>query len=379
MFKFESQCSPKQAQFCLENRKFLVIPSGIGLEGAVALLILILGFYWVGLIKSAWYKFSIFSRALMGLFAITPICVCSSGVLYQEMIIGLLHILEERGLMKTYHMALIFFYRLRFCLKQFMFPKLVVRCKTSGSSCSSWALTGDSTIHQNACPPFLTKSAGHKEAFCVLCYSYKWAPTTTEHRGFVVSAWTVFLLLRSGVVAGEQLLCNNLSGFLCVSSWNWCLNSFSFVRLHWFCSSPKSWLCTGLACSWARGYHAALELQILFTAQFSYFCIISSSVKIFEIELQSLNFAWLLNSILLQTVLISNCCGMLPVMLLFHYSSLSAYNYVLSFWSVLMCHPPRNHSRERRINILPISVKERSLSRTVSISNISSVELPTSL
>lgn len=125
-----------------------------------------------------------------------------------------------------------FFYRLRFCLKQFMFPKFMVRCKTSGTSCSSWALPGDSAMHQNACPSFLTESAGHKEAFCVLCSGYKQAPTTTEHRGFVFAAWTGVLILRSRVVAGEQLLCNNLSGFLCVSPWNWCLNSFSFVRLH---------------------------------------------------------------------------------------------------------------------------------------------------
>lgn len=153
-----------------------------------------------------------------------------------------------------------FFCRLRFCLKQFMFPKLMVRCKTSKTSCSSWALTGDTAMHQNACPPFLAESASYKEAFCVLCYGYKWAPTTTEHWGFLCMNSVL-----DRVVAGEQLLCNNLSGFLCVLPWNWCLNSFSFVGLHWFCSSPKSWLSTGLACSWAKGYHTALELHILFT------------------------------------------------------------------------------------------------------------------
>lgn len=163
--------------------------------------------------------------------------------------------------MKIYHMAFVFFYRLRFCLKQFMFPKLKVRCKTSGTSCSSWALTGGSTMHQNVCPPLLAESAGHKEAFCVLCYGYKWAPTTTEHRGFVFSAWTLFLILRSRVEDGEQLLCNNLSGFLCVSPWNWCLNSFPFVRLHWFCSSPKSWLCTGRT----RAEHQGTTLLWSFT------------------------------------------------------------------------------------------------------------------
>lgn len=87
----------------------------------------------------------------------------------------------------------------------------------------------------------------------------------------------------------------------------------------------------------------------------------------------------MLNSILLQTVRIFHCCGLLPVMPLPHFFSLSAYNHVLSFWSVPMAHPPCNHSKERRINTLPISLKERSLSRTVSISGISSFKLSTSL
>lgn len=282
MFKFASQCSPKQAQFCLQNRKFLEIPTDIGLEGEVALLTVTLGFYWVALIKSAWYKFSIFSRALVGVFCHNPYfcvqfrCSLSGNDNWSPSHFG------EKSFNENLPYGFHFFYRLRFCLKQFMFPKLRVRCKTSGTSCSSWALTGDSTMHQNACPLFLTESAGHREAFCVLCYGYKWAPATTEHSGFVFSVWTVFLILRSRVVAGEQLLCNNLSGFPCVSPWIWCLNSFPFVRLHWFCASPKSWLCTGLTRSWASGYDTALELHILFTVYFSYFASFQKVLRILK-------------------------------------------------------------------------------------------------
>jgi len=47
--------------------------------------------------------------ALVVLFERTPLGVCSSGVLYPEIIIVLLHILDEKGLMKIYHVAFLIF------------------------------------------------------------------------------------------------------------------------------------------------------------------------------------------------------------------------------------------------------------------------------
>lgn len=74
---------------------------------------------------------------------------------------------------------------------------------------------------------------------CVMATDRLLQPLSTD----IFSQWALFLILRNRAVAAEQLLCNNLPlRCLCVSSWNWCLNSFLFVRLHWFCSSPESWL-----------------------------------------------------------------------------------------------------------------------------------------
>lgn len=131
-----------------------------------------------------------------------------------------------------------YFHRLRFCLNLFMSSQLTVRSKKSGAPSSS-GLTGARLMTA----PY-TKTPAHfswlnqlvtKQHFisCVMA-----TISTTEHRYFL--SVNCVLDMRNRRVAGEWLLCNNLPSFLCVSSWDWCLNSFSFDRLHWFCSSLRA-------------------------------------------------------------------------------------------------------------------------------------------
>lgn len=182
-------------------------------------------------------------------------------MVYPEIIIGPLHILDERGLLRTYHVAFLICIELCFTWINLFLP-------------NSWW----EAKNRELTPP----AARLMTALCIkMLVHFFWLNWWVTKQWFISSfmatnrllqplstdiffQWTVFLILRNRAVAGEQLLCNNLPHFLCVSSWNRCLNSVSFVRPHWFCSSLESWFCTGLAYSWAKGYHAGLEFLIFF-------------------------------------------------------------------------------------------------------------------
>lgn len=194
---------------------------------------------------------------------------------------------------------------------------------------TDWGQADDSTVHQNACPLFLNQLVTKKHfVSCLVATNRLLRPLSTD----IFSQQTVFLILRNGTVAGEQLLYNHLPSFLCVLSWNWCLNSFWFVRLHWFCSSPESWLCTGRAYSWAKGYHcwsgvSYIVRSLIYIILYQFQAVLRTSWnRTLELRLCLGSY-----SLFLQTLPVFCCCGMLPVKPLPH--SLSLNKLLLITWS----------------------------------------------